>query len=188
MPEYGLGFWQCKLRYWNQEQLLNVAREYKRRGLKIDVIVCDFFHWPKMGDYRFDPEFFPDPAAMVKELNEMGIELMVSVWPQVSLTSENYEEMLQQGLLVRAEYGEQIGMRFVEDNMFFDATNPRARDYVWKKVKQNYFDHGIRIFWWTRNSITFSCGMIGRAMCVNWKTRWRAPWLSAASTVLLWAM
>ncbi len=147
MPEYGLGFWQCKLRYWNQEQLLNVAREYKRRGLKIDVIVCDFFHWPKMGDYRFDPEFFPDPAAMVKELNEMGIELMVSVWPQISLTSENYEEMLQQGLLVRAEYGEQVGMRFVEDNMFFDATNPRARDYVWKKVKKNYFDHGIRIFW-----------------------------------------
>lgn len=25
MPEYGLGFWQCKLRYWNQEQLLNVG-------------------------------------------------------------------------------------------------------------------------------------------------------------------
>ena len=23
MPEYGLGFWQCKLRYWNQEQVLN---------------------------------------------------------------------------------------------------------------------------------------------------------------------
>lgn len=30
MPEYGLGFWQCKLRYWNQEQVLNVAREYKK--------------------------------------------------------------------------------------------------------------------------------------------------------------
>ena len=147
MPEYGLGFWQCKLRYWNQEQLLEVAREYKRRNLPIDVIVCDFFHWPKMGDYRFDPEFFPDPAAMVKELKDMGIELMVSVWPQVALTSENYEEMRQQGLLVRAEYGEQIGMRFVEDSMFFDATNPRARQYVWKKIRKNYYDLGIRIFW-----------------------------------------
>ena len=147
MPEYGLGFWQCKLRYWNQEQLLNVAREYRRRGLKIDVIVCDFFHWPRMGDYRFDPEFFPDPAAMVKELKDMGIELMVSVWPQVALTSENYPEMQQQGLLVRAEYGEQIGMRFVEDSMFYDATNPRAQKYVWKKIKQNYWDAGIRVFW-----------------------------------------
>ena len=147
MPEYGLGFWQCKLRYWNQEQLLEVAREYVRRGLKIDVIVCDFFHWPRMGDYRFDSEFFPDPAAMVKELKAMGIELMVSVWPQVALTSENYAEMQQQGLLVRAEYGEQIGMRFVEDSMFYDATNPRARNYVWKKIKQNYYDLGIRVFW-----------------------------------------
>ena len=147
MPEYGLGFWQCKLRYWNQEQLLEVAREYKRRGLKIDVIVCDFFHWPRMGDYRFDPEFFPDPAAMVQELKEMGIELMVSVWPQVAMSSENYGEMLQQGLLVRAEYGEQIGMRFVEDSMFFDATNPRARKYVWEKCRRNYYDHGIRVFW-----------------------------------------
>ena len=147
MPEYGLGFWQCKLRYWNQEQLLNVAREYKRRNLPIDVIVCDFFHWPHMGDYRFDPEFFPDPAAMVKELKDMGIELMVSVWPQISLNSENYAEMDQQGLLVRAEYGEQVGMRFVEDSMFYDATNPRAREYVWQKCKQNYYDLGIRIFW-----------------------------------------
>ena len=147
MPEYGLGFWQCKLRYWNQEQVLEVAREYKRRRLPIDVIVVDFFHWPKMGDYRFDPEFFPDPAAMVRELKEMGIELMVSVWPQVALTSENYEEMKQQGLLMRADYGEQIGMRFVEDSMFWDATNPRAREYVWKKIKQNYYDFGIRVFW-----------------------------------------
>lgn len=147
MPEYGLGFWQCKLRYWNQEQLLEVAREYKQRGLPIDVIVCDFFHWPRMGDYRFDKEFFPDPAAMVRELKSMGIELMVSVWPQVALTSENYDEMLQKGLLVHAEYGEQIGMRFVEDSMFYDATNPRARTYVWQKCKQNYYDHGIRLFW-----------------------------------------
>ena len=147
MPEYGLGFWQCKLRYWNQEQLLNVAREYKKRGLPIDVIVCDFFHWPRMGDYRFDPEFFPDPGAMAKELKEMGITLMVSVWPQVALTSENYQEMLQKGLLVRAEYGEQIGMRFVEDSMFYDATNPRARKYVWDKCRKNYWDKGVRIFW-----------------------------------------
>lgn len=31
MPEYGLGFWQCKLRYWNQEQLLSVARKYHEK-------------------------------------------------------------------------------------------------------------------------------------------------------------
>ena len=147
MPEYGLGFWQCKLRYWNQAQLLEVAREYKRRNLPIDVIVCDFFHWPKMGGFRLDPEFWPDPKGMVDELKSLDIELMVSVWPQIDLQSENYDEMRREGLLVKAERGEQIGMRFGGDSMFYDATNPRARQYVWDKCKRNYYDHGIRIFW-----------------------------------------
>ncbi|MBE5786038.1 MAG: glycoside hydrolase family 31 protein [Clostridiales bacterium] len=147
MPEYGLGFWQCKLRYWNQEQLLEVAREYHRRNIPVSVIVCDFFHWPKMGDYRFEEEFFPDPKAMVDELKQMGMELMVSVWPQVDLLSENYGYMRQQNMLVRAEMGEQIGMRFGGDNMFYDATNPRARQFVWEKCKQNYADYGVKLFW-----------------------------------------
>lgn len=85
MPEYGLGFWQCKLRYWNQEQVLNAAREYKKRNIPLDVIVIDFFHWPRMGDFRFDEKFFPNPKAMNQELEDMGIKLMVSVWPQIDL-------------------------------------------------------------------------------------------------------
>lgn len=63
MPEYGLGFWQCKLRYQTQEELLSVAREYKARKLPIDLIVIDFFHWPKQGDWRFDATYWPDPGV-----------------------------------------------------------------------------------------------------------------------------
>lgn len=65
MPEYGLGFWQCKLRYQTQEELLGVAREYKRRGLPIDLIVIDFFHWPKQGEWKFDPVYWPDPGKFL---------------------------------------------------------------------------------------------------------------------------
>ena len=49
MPDFAMGFWQCKLRYQTQEELLSIAREYKRRGLPISVIVVDFFHWPLQG-------------------------------------------------------------------------------------------------------------------------------------------
>lgn len=148
MPEYGLGFWQCKLRYYNQEQLLEVAKEYKKRKLPIDVIVIDFFHWPKQGDFRFEEEFFPDPKAMVDELKAMGIELMVSVWPQVDRYSENYNEMYQKGYLIKAERGVNYAMmHWFPASIYFDATNPKARDYVWSKCKKNYFDYGIKIFW-----------------------------------------
>ena len=62
MPEYGLGFWQCKLRYETQDELLQVAREYHQRKLPLDVIVIDFFHWPVQGEWKFDPKYWPDPG------------------------------------------------------------------------------------------------------------------------------
>lgn len=147
MPEYGLGFWQCKLRYQTQEELLEVVREYKRRKLPLDVIVIDFFHWPRQGEWKFDPVYWPDPDAMVKELQELGVELMVSIWPTVDRQSENYEEMLEKGYLIRTERGFRTGLNFEGATIHYDATNPNAREYVWDKVKQNYYKKGIKIFW-----------------------------------------
>ena len=51
-----------------QEELLAVAREYQRRGLPLSVIVIDFFHWPRMGDWRFDPTAGPIPRRWCGEL------------------------------------------------------------------------------------------------------------------------
>lgn len=147
MPEYGLGFWQCKLRYYNQEQVLQIAREYKKRNIPVDVFVIDYYHWPRCGDWRFDEEYFPNPKAMVDELHELGMETMVSIWPQVDWRSENYEEMKQQGLLVKINSGIDVQMNFHGNNVFMDATNPRTRAYVWEKCKQNYADLGIHTFW-----------------------------------------
>lgn len=147
MPEYGMGFWQCKLRYQTQEELLSVAREYKKRGIPLDVIVIDFFHWPKQGDWRFDPTYWPDPDAMIRELKDMNIELMVSVWPMVDYKSENFEEMMARGLLTRVEKGVRIDNTYQGNTIQFDPTNPEAREYVWEKCRKNYYDKGIHIFW-----------------------------------------
>ncbi|THZ10896.1 hypothetical protein D6C95_00234 [Aureobasidium pullulans] len=147
MPEYGLGFWQCKLRYQTQEELLGVAREYKARQLPIDLIVIDFFHWPLQGEWKFDPTYWPDPDAMVQELKDMNIELMVSIWPTVDRRCENYEEMVEKGLLIRCDRGTRISLDFEGNTVHFDATNPESRAYVWNKAKQNYFSKGIKTFW-----------------------------------------
>lgn len=145
MPDYGTGFWQCKLRYQTQDELMEVAREYYRRKLPVSVIVIDYFHWPHQGDWCFDPQYWPDPAGMVRELKEMGMELMVSVWPTVEEGSVNYQEMLEEGFLTASEAGNR--MSHLGRTCFVDMTNPQAQEYVWGKLKENYYKYGIRIFW-----------------------------------------
>lgn len=147
MPEFGMGFWQCKLRYRDQNELMSVAREHVRRGLPISVIVIDFFHWTNQGDWKFDEKYWPDPEGMVRELKELGIDLMVSVWPTVQTESENYGEMVEKGYLVRSDRGVRTQFQFLGQNEIFDATHPGARQFVWETAKRNYYDKGIKLFW-----------------------------------------
>jgi alpha-D-xyloside xylohydrolase len=84
---------------------------------------------------------------MVKELKDMGIELMVSIWPTVDKRSENFNEMLENGYLIRTERGVRIAMTFQGSTIHFDPTNPGSREYVWNKAKKNYYSKGIKVFW-----------------------------------------
>jgi alpha-D-xyloside xylohydrolase len=169
LPEWAAGFWQSRLRYRTQEELLEVAREYKRRGLPLSVIVCDFFHWTHLGDWKFDPAEWPDPAAMNRELEDMGVKLMVSVWPSVSPLSENYAEMRDRGLLVGSETGPlghatwpDKGAAVPVDVAFYDATNPDAREFVWSKVRDNYLrPYGIEIWWLDACEPEIRPGLVG---------------------------
>jgi alpha-D-xyloside xylohydrolase len=153
-PSWATGFWQSRLRYRTQEELLTVAREHHGRKLPLSVIVCDFYHWTQLGDWRFDPDEWPDPEAMVQELTEMGVKLMVSVWPSVSPLSENYGTMVDAGLLIATEHGTPALNRWIDQGhdqpigvAFYDATNADARRFVWAQVREHYYAHGIKLWW-----------------------------------------
>ena len=155
-PDWGTGFWQCRLRYRNQDELLSVAREHVRLGLPLSCIVIDFFHWTRQGEWRFDPVAWPDPAAMARELKALGVETMVSIWPTVNVNSDLYPTMLQRGLLVKAERGTNVMQPFVDSDTgakyrmhlaFYDPTNPEAREFLFDQCRRSYLEMGINGFW-----------------------------------------
>ena len=146
-PEDRMGLWQCKLRYRTQEEVLSIARQYQKEGIKIDQIVIDFFHWTVQGDWKFDNKYWPDPKAMVEELHSMGIKVIVSVWPSVDRKSENFQPMVDRGLLIRTERGAWQTYDFQGDCVEIDVFNPKAREYVWEICKKNYYDLGFDGFW-----------------------------------------
>ena len=153
-PEWASGFWQSRLRYASQNELTAVAAEYNRRGLPLSVIVIDFFHWTRQGEWQFDPKYWPDPARMVEMLQKMGTKVMISVWPTVNRLSPNYQEMWSKSFLIRNVKGTPAQMYFVDNGSedgiymhYYDSTHPGARKYIWEKVRQGYFQYGIKIFW-----------------------------------------
>lgn len=146
-PEWAAGFWQSRLRYESQQDLLEVAHRYQELGVQLAAIVIDYFHWTEQGEWKFEPSLWPDPKAMTEELERMNIKPIVSIWPTINPASENYGEMNDRNLLVRTENGQYGIFEFYGQQTFIDCTNPECGPFVWDKVKKNYYDNGIKNYW-----------------------------------------
>jgi len=150
MPKWAMGFWQSRQRYTNQEELLGVVREYRKREIPFDNIVLDWQYWPidKWGDHRFDPARFPDPDGMISTLhNELNANIMISVWPKYYVGTENYDAMKSKGYLylrnVEKERKDWIGYL----STFYDAFNADARAAFWEQINGALYSKGIDAWW-----------------------------------------
>ena len=84
---------------------------------------------------------------MCDELREMGIEPVVSIWPTINPASRNWKAMNESNMLVRTENGQFGIFDFYGPQTYVDFTAENAREYVWERVKENYYRFGIRTFW-----------------------------------------
>ena len=147
IPDWALGFWQSRLRYETQDELIRVAERYKELNVPLSVLVIDYFHWTEQGDYKYDPKYWPEPKKMADKLHEMGIKLMVSMWPTINENSENYREMLENNMLIRTKSGSNRVFDFYGPQAEIDPTNPATREFVWNRLKENYIDNGVDLLW-----------------------------------------
>ena len=153
-PHWATGYWQCRLRYANAAELREVAETHLDKGYPLSVIVIDYFHWSRQGEWRFHETDWPDIEHLVAELEARGIKVMVSVWPSVGIKADTYPEMKERGLLLRARNGLPFAKEFMERGedgpilvSYYDATNPEAREFVWERCRAGYYDKGIKVWW-----------------------------------------
>lgn len=136
LPKWAFGYVQSKERYKSQEELIEIVEEYRRRRIPLDLIVLDWCSWTGdlWGQKSFDPQRFPDPAAMMDRIHELKAKLMVSIWPIMSNDGPNHVEMKSKGLLLG-------------NHATYDAFNEEARKLYWKQANEGLFSYGIDAWW-----------------------------------------
>jgi alpha-D-xyloside xylohydrolase len=135
--KWAYGFIQSKDRYTSTQQLLDITAEYRTQHVPLDVIVQDWFWWKRQGDPEFTEDYLkphPDVPGALKTLHDEHAHAIISVWAVLDPSSENYQAMTAQHLLIPGTPD-------------YDPTNPSARDFYWDHLINKLFLQGWDGFW-----------------------------------------
>jgi len=141
-PKWVFGFWQSKERYLDQDELIYVLREYRKRKVPIDAIVQDWRYWGENEYFSgmiWNKHRFPEPKKMTAAIHKLNAHIMASIWPAFGEKTEIYKEMKKNGFIF--SYPHWTGGRV------YDAYSEKARNIYWKYVKKGLYNNDIDAYW-----------------------------------------
>ncbi|NJO03726.1 MAG: glycoside hydrolase family 31, partial [Bacteroidia bacterium] len=148
-PRWSLGFQQCRYSYYPESQVYNVAETFRARNIPADAIYLDIHYMNKFRVFTWNPEGFPDPAAMVKRLKKMGFRIVVIVDPGIKIEDGYwpYDEGNRQDVYARYPDGQRFeGEVWPGLCHFPDFTKPQTRLW-WQQCLDSLTRLGIEGFW-----------------------------------------
>jgi len=146
LPEWAAGYWHSPMGHptYSQADVLAAAEGLQQRGLQTDLFIIDYFNWAKMGDYTFNPQYWPDPAGMVAHLASLGMRVMVSAWPFVLKDGARASTAMSNrslGLAVHDVKGQPIPWpdSVCQSECFlYDPTSSSAREFIFGMLDSGY--------------------------------------------------
>ena len=160
--KWAWGFWQSKERYQSQQEILNVAAQYRSLGIPIDGVVQDWRYWPDLdsnnpattgwGSHLFDPTRYPDPVGMMDTLHAENVHLIISVWAKFDVTSAATGSVsipnLQELEAVNGVFNPAIPYVYpAGQGKWLDPFQPAARQKYWSQLSQKIFAKGVDGWW-----------------------------------------
>ena len=143
-PLWAYGYWQSKLAYRTQAEVLEVAARYRSLNIPLDNIVLDEAWETQLGSRLFTTQF-PDPPAMLQTLHQQHVHVMTSIWPLFQPGSANFDVMAAHGFFVVP--GSYRFPAYYPGTRLYDAFSARARTLYWQQIKKSLYDIGVDAFW-----------------------------------------
>lgn len=103
-PAWSLGAILSKAYYRTAEEILETAREVRRRGMPCDTITFDGRAWQDTDTrfhFVFDPKRYPDPQPVLAELKSLGFRICIWEYPLVAVDGPYFADFAAKGWLLR---------------------------------------------------------------------------------------
>lgn len=144
-----LGYHQSRWSYASEEEVLEIADNFRKHGIPCDAIHLDIDYMDDFKVFTVDRKKFPDLKAMSERLAEMGIKLVMNVDPGTKVEEgyDVYEEGIQKGYFAKAKDGTVYeNVVWPGDAVFPDYTSQEVRDW-WGGLTGRVTSQGIRGLW-----------------------------------------
>jgi alpha-glucosidase len=148
-PLFALGFQQSRYSYEPESQVREIASEFRKRRIPLDVLYLDIDYQQDNRPFSINRQKFPNFEGMVKDLKDEGIKLVLITDLHIAKApgTKPYDQGLQGGDFVKNPDGSvYVGKVWPGDTVFPDFTRDAARQF-WGTLYSDFTKMGVRGFW-----------------------------------------
>ena len=148
-PRWAFGLAQSRWGYKTEEDVREVARQYKEHDLPLDMICMDIEYMQDYADFTVNKECFPDLTKLSADLKAQGIRLVpiIDAGVRVDPNDSTCTEGLEKGYFCKKADGTPFVAAVWPGKAYFaDFLRPEVREWFGHKYKA-LTDCGIEGFW-----------------------------------------
>ena len=154
-PRWAMGNFMSRYGYRNQEEVLQIAQQFKDQRFPFDAVIIDLFwfgdavhgKW-NMGNLDWNRTRFPNPEAMINDLKRQNIKTILITEPFILSESFNYKETQEQKLNAVDHKGDTVSIKefYFGQTGLLDLFQIKTQDWYWNKYN-GQIKKGVAGWW-----------------------------------------
>lgn len=148
-PLWALGYQQSRYSYYPQDKVIALAKRFREEDIPADVIYLDIHYMDGFRVFTFDRDRFPDPRAMIDELDKLGFKVVTIIDPGVK--ADGSYSVFAEGLKNHYYITDENGLPFTGKvwpglTCLPDFSRQEVKDW-WGDKHREFIDMGIAGIW-----------------------------------------
>lgn len=149
IPKWALGYHQCRFSYQPDSRVIEVADTFRYKRIPCDAIWMDIDYMDGFRIFTFNPEKFPNPKAVNRDLHLRGFHSTWMIDPGAKVDPDYfvYKSGTENDVWVKTAKGENFhGDAWPGAAAFPDFTYPKAQKW-WAGLYKDFLAQGVDGVW-----------------------------------------